>query len=125
MNDTQLKKIQTTLQAEKLSEQIDKNLADLFKNASTKNPDREEGELRSFQKSISDLPVIKLIVASDPKPRVISTLSKWIKDKVDPYAIIDFEVEPEILGGAIISWKGKYKDVSISSKLDMYLGLNQ
>ena len=49
---------------------------------------------------------------------MIEKLSGWVKTNVTDETLLDFEINPEILGGALISFNGKYLDESLSKKME-------
>ncbi|PIY65448.1 hypothetical protein COY91_02465 [Candidatus Shapirobacteria bacterium CG_4_10_14_0_8_um_filter_39_15] len=74
--------------------------------------------LISLKQNLQDLPVLSLTLAFPPDEKMIEKLSGWVKTNVTDETLLDFEINPEILGGALISFNGKYLDESLSKKME-------
>lgn len=79
-------------------------------------------ELETFfakiQKRIADLPILSLIVAFEPTEETFKILSDWFLLNIKREVLLDITIDTKILGGATVSFKGKYGDYSIKPKFD-------
>src|SRR3989338_474310 len=66
--------------------------------------------LFEIKQEISKVKVLKLYLAIDPTPQIIENLGEDV--------VLDIERDETILGGAIISFDGQYKDFSLRKTLD-------
>ena len=64
------------------------------------------------------LPVLKIHLAFLPTPSFIKELSDWLKRNLKRKVLLDVEVNPAIVGGAILEYKGKYLDLSLRRELE-------
>lgn len=67
---------------------------------------------------INNFERVNLVVAVDPDEDLIKTVADWIQDKVDKSIILKIDVDPDILGGIKVTYKGKYLDLSLNNKLN-------
>jgi|GEM_PF-1730495 len=74
--------------------------------------------LEKLHQQISSFSVFQLTIAFDPNDSTLDVLSLWVKTNISPLTVLDVVCNPHILGGAIISYKGIYKDFSLKRKLD-------
>jgi len=70
-----------------------------------------------LKERLESLPVFSLTIAFEPTEEFRGKLANWIKENVEKKAVLDLKIDKEILGGAIISWQGKYRNYSLSEKL--------
>ena len=89
-------------------------------------------DLISFQKFISELdaavknlPKITLFLAYDPRDESVSIISDWFILNLKQKILLNIEVDKKIIGGAVIVYKGIYKNYSLKNKLDRMLSENK
>jgi len=70
-----------------------------------------------LKEKLKSLPIFSLTIGFEPTEEFKEKLVHWIKENVEKKAVLDLKIDKEILGGAIISWQGKYKNYSLSEKL--------
>lgn len=75
-------------------------------------------ELSLVQKQIKDAESIDLTIAIEPTEEMVQTIYQWIKSNLNRKLIINFKIDPSVLGGAVVSYQGKYIDRSLRVKLD-------
>jgi len=69
------------------------------------------------KKNIETLPVVSLTLAVSPGQRFISMLSSWFFLNTKKAVLLDITVDPTLIGGALIGYKGYYKDFSLKKLL--------
>ena len=79
-----------------------------------------ESPLRSLQKQLSDLRVLKLTLALEPTPALVDNISSWVKTNVGEDVVLDLDLNSDLIGGAQIAFAGKYADYSLSSAYDQF-----
>jgi len=67
---------------------------------------------------IKKMKVIKITLAIDPSSEVISHISDWINQNLETNTLIDIDKDESILGGAVLSINGNYKDFSLKKTLE-------
>ncbi|HSW87735.1 MAG TPA: F0F1 ATP synthase subunit delta [Candidatus Saccharimonadales bacterium] len=77
--------------------------------------------LTSMQEKITALPVLSLTVAFEPKEQTLKTISEWFMLNMHQQVVFIITVDPTILAGAVISFNGKFSDVSIKSTFNRIL----
>ena len=84
-----------------------------------KNSGLDKGKLISDVKlEIANLTHLKITMAYEPDSSVISMIYTWAKENIAEKFVLDINSDPKILGGALISWKGKYGDFSLRRKFE-------
>ena len=84
-----------------------------------------EGSLNSLEEYLKNLKEINITLAFDPTERIIDNIYAWVAKNVGQDVIISLAIEPRILGGAVLSYKGLYFDYSLSKKLDKAFSENR
>lgn len=68
--------------------------------------------LKNMLESIEKVPSIKLIIAFEPTEEAIDRFHSFVISACQQYVFLDIGYSPEIIGGAVIIYKGKYRDFS-------------
>lgn len=91
------------------------------------NKTQVEKFLNSLMDAIKKLNLLKISIAIEPNQEMTNSLKIWLNKNKVTNTILDFEVNPGIIGGAIISGeKGTYADFSILKKInDVFLNQKQ
>lgn len=63
---------------------------------------------------------IRISVAFQPDEEFMKSVYGWFGKNVGGDVLLDIETDKNILGGAVISSDGKYKDYSVAAKLKNY-----
>lgn len=78
--------------------------------------------LKALTRELSNLKTLRITTSLRLNRGILENISKWIKTNVDPNLILEIEVDPSIIGGMVIEYKGIYKDYSLSRRLDDIFG---
>jgi len=81
----------------------------------------EEEEIYELEKKLRSLPEIKLEIAFYPSDDFISKISWWLEKELGQKTILDITVNLKIVAGAIIEYKGNWRDFSIAKKINQLL----
>lgn len=68
--------------------------------------------LKTIIKNMSLIPSVKLIIAFEPSEDVIDRFYSFIADACQRHVLLDIAYSPDIVGGAVIIYRGKYRDFS-------------
>lgn len=72
-----------------------------------------------LEPQIAKLPVLIIYLAFEADDQVLSQLGPMVrKTQQNPHLLIDVKVDPDILAGCALSWKGMYKDYSLRAKIE-------
>jgi F0F1-type ATP synthase delta subunit len=74
--------------------------------------------ISQVQEKISSLPTVSLTLAFEPKEDTLKSLSNWFPANINKQVLLDIKVDPEIIAGAYVSYKGKCSDFSIKPVFD-------
>lgn len=61
---------------------------------------------------------INLTLAIEPSQALMKKIVSWFKKTAGPNLTLDINVDRSILGGMIVSYQGRYQDLSLKRKLD-------
>lgn len=77
----------------------------------------EKHELRPFFedliRTIRGLQSMQLTLAFSPSEDAITTISQWIKTNLNSELLFDYTIDRRIVGGAVITYKGLFRDFSL------------
>lgn len=92
-----------------------KILLDLFQNYNLDlGNHREINEfLISLGKTLKSLPIVNITLAFPPSESLIKRINDWFMEKFESYVLFSFEINPGIVGGAIIKIQGIVGDYSL------------
>ncbi len=72
--------------------------------------------LERLQEQIGKLPVLSITLAFEPNEETLKLLDEWFSLNLKKQFIFDIEVAPDIIGGAMINFNGKYLDCTLREK---------
>lgn len=141
-----LKSTKTVSQAEQLSAEIDQLLTSLYHEGKkefekalvsiraeiaqiikeeliSKDPKIENKEmikefLTQLKERLQSLKTINLTLAFSPPQQIINNIYEWINKNVGDGYVLDIEVNQDIIGGAKITFQGRYLDLSLKKTLE-------
>lgn len=97
-----------------------KKIMDIFSKNKLDSADREM--IRDFLDTLKDLikkfKVISLTLAFDPSPKTIEKIHEYVSDNIGIGYIFDIGIDESLMGGAIISFNGKYCDFTLKKNLE-------
>jgi len=65
---------------------------------------------------LDTLPILQLTIAFEPTQLSLEHWSSQAAEALGEGVVLQITVQPEMIGGAIIVWKGRYVDVSLKKK---------
>jgi len=74
--------------------------------------------LNALTAGITAIGQLSLRVGFDPSDEDIKDLSQWIRYHIGIQVVLDVIHDPSVVGGAIMSFKGMYRDYSLSHKIE-------
>ena len=88
------------------------------------NPNQQLSFFQNLKKNLKNIPQLKLELAFQPSAEFLLKIKQWFKEKNRQEVILDLLINPEIVGGAIIEYRGKYKNLSVEKKIDELFSKN-
>ena len=82
------------------------------------NQSDKEDVLKGLQTELDKLKTLKLTLSFEPSEKTLDKLYQWMKANVSENAVLDISLDQSIIGGAIISYGGNYRDFSFAKKLE-------
>ena len=74
--------------------------------------------LNNLKEDLKKIKVLKISLAIDPSKEQIEHIFNWVKENLGEGIILDIDKDESILGGAVISFNGQYKDFSLKRALE-------
>jgi hypothetical protein len=88
------------------------------------NPEKA-ADLKAFftkiQETTNTLPILSLTIAFEPKDKNLQALSEWFVMNIKKQMLFEITVDPHVIGGAKINYKGKFLDASVKPIFDKIL----
>lgn len=81
------------------------------------NYEQLEQYFSGLKQTLMKLPVLQLTLAYRPTNEHIISLSEWIRRETNKSVVLQLHYNQNILGGAIITFEGRYLDLSLKTKL--------
>lgn len=82
------------------------------------SPDDQLAFFDDLKDYLQKIPLLKLEIAFSPPHDFLDDLRRWFKEENDKKFIFDITVNPRVIGGAIIEYKGQYRDFSLLEKMN-------
>lgn len=74
--------------------------------------------LENLKNKIEDVSFLKLSIAFEPTSAGIDSFFDFVKEHAGSNVLLDITYDPAILGGAQVSYKGEYRDLSLKKKFN-------
>ncbi len=75
--------------------------------------------ISSLEKAATTLPVLTLHLAFDPDEATVSQLGAEVRAGFSsPTMLLDIKLNPNLIAGAALSWKGRLRDYSLKARLE-------
>ncbi len=86
-------------------------------NIDVSNSSSVQAFLQELSKQVETLPVVTIQIAFSPKERTLNAIYNWFLYQLKKQVLLDIQVDPRLIGSATLSYKGNFKDYSLSKKL--------
>lgn len=81
-----------------------------------------QGRIKEFLVKLSDhlakLPVLSLTIAFEPNQKTLKVFSDWFIQQEHTQMLFDVKVDPSLIAGAIINYKGYHLDFTIKNTFE-------
>src|SRR3989338_2087488 len=89
-----------------------------LKQALMQLPDKSAKTIQTYLeglcKQLTILRILSLEIAYDPTEETIAVLTAWIRESLGNDIIIELSIDRSLLGGARISYEGRYKETNLA-----------
>lgn len=99
-------------------------ILETIKNSGEKTASEAES-LSQVKSIIETLPNLRLTIAVRPTVRMVESLSRTVRKIVNPNLTLEFDVDPTIIGGAVVVNNGKVFDHTVKRKVQEFFEKNQ
>ncbi len=93
------------------------SLGDNFFNAFNKKTISKE--LRELGEDLQKVPVLTILVPVELPEDKLSELGAWVRDQFKKQLILEVKINPGLIGGCALIWKGVYKDYSVKASIQV------
>lgn len=100
-----------------LSKKVEGRISEDLKKYS-KNPEQQFYFLEQLKKYLLNIPQVKLEIVFSPSANFLNKISSWLKKEIGKKIFLDLVLNPEIVGGVIIEYQGKYRNFSLAKEID-------
>ncbi len=76
--------------------------------------------IAELKSEVHNIHQVKFVLAFQPLDSFIDVLSLWVNSNLGNDLLLNYEVNPDIISGVIIIYKGKYLDYSSTPLIDTY-----
>jgi F0F1-type ATP synthase delta subunit len=87
-------------------------------NVITRDVEKNRIFFENLKNYLLKIPQIKIEIAFKPSRIFVEKISLWLEKNFGEKIIVDLYFNPEIVGGAIVEYKGKYLNYSLEKKID-------
>lgn len=73
--------------------------------------------LQKLEQDVQQIETVKLFVAAELPQSGILKIGRWLGQNY-PGFLFDIKIDPDLIGGAALSYKGIYKDYSLKARIE-------
>ena len=73
---------------------------------------------KELRKWLMGLAICDLTLAFEPTREIVRDLVRWVRKNLEKEAVLRVTVDPEVVAGAEIAFKGRYKDLTVRAKME-------
>lgn len=81
------------------------------------NKDNVYSQFEELEKQINKVQPLTLYLAFEANEEALQKVGMFARKTFNQNLILDIKVDPSLISGAALSWKGVYKDYSLKAKL--------
>ncbi len=109
-----------------LPEGIARHLQDVFSSpAYADNRSSQEELLEKLKKGLKLVRTVRMEFAFEPSELLIEKITDWVRQEAGDTVVLDAGVEPSLLGGARISYNGRYEEYTLHRLIERALSAKQ
>lgn len=104
---------------ESVSDQLGRLIGKTLKKNKIKPTNKKDLEefLSNLKEELGNVEVLNLTLAYSPTPASIEKICDWVRDNISEDLVLEIDENSQIIGGAEINFRGKYRDYSLISTL--------
>jgi len=73
--------------------------------------------LKGLKEQVGSLEALKITLAISPNSDLVEFIGNWVRKETGQNTVLEIDTDKTIIGGMILSFKGKYKDYSLRKRL--------
>lgn len=79
------------------------------------------GVIKELTRQIESLKTLELTLGFEPTKETIQKIFAWVRTNLGEGIVVGTKYDPDIVGGVLISFNGKYADLSLKKAIDKHL----
>lgn len=91
------------------------------KGVSIKDPVAFQNVLTAVKEQIRKISLIEISVGGVVTEEFLYKMQRWFDENIDNKVIIQIKQDPSIIGGAVISYNGKFHDYTVNAEVEKLL----
>lgn len=72
----------------------------------------------NLDKEIAKLPTLTILLTFEPDDTILSNLGTFARNMFGLPLMLDIKFDPRLIAGAVLIWKGVYRDYSLRAKIE-------
>ncbi len=108
--------------AEKIEGKVASGIKDIIldfnKEKEQEDIDQQIFFLELLKKHIFFLPQVRMEIAFHPDKETVERITEWLKKETGEKTVVDFRVNPQVVGGAVFEHKGNWADFSLLKEIE-------
>ena len=81
--------------------------------------------LKKLRNDLLDLEIVRVTISYEPSVSTVDMVSSWARENLKRDVLVSFDIDKNIEGGAVISFRGKYANLTIKDQLEIYFRDNR
>lgn len=79
-----------------------------------------EAKIKALKDSLADANIVELKISFSPTQKFIGQIKNWLMSNIGTNVLLDLKIDSDVLAGAVITYNGRYNDLSLSTALKNY-----
>lgn len=101
---------------EALKKNVRSWVSQLIRTALSREEVDKEEFLKGLKVALAKLKVLGLTIAFDPAEAALDRFHHWVRRHLGEGVVLEMNVNPVVLGGAIVVYQGEYRDLSLRKR---------
>lgn len=80
--------------------------------------DNVYSKLQQLEDEAKKLPLVTLYLAFEPNDEAVRLIGEFLRNQFSASIIFEYKINPALIGGAALAWKGVYKDYSVKELIN-------
>ena len=87
----------------------------------SKNSKAVEEALEDIKKYLHERDILRMDIAFEPNEETTGLVGGWVSRNIAGHVLVEFVINRTLIGGVRISFQGRYKEVTLTTLIDLFL----